>query len=527
MTAAAAGRAPPRRGPAGGRGPPRALCPVRRRHRDRDRRSRRHEHRVRHRRLARPHRRGLHVRERPSLRRRGGPVRGRARRAGQGRRHRLRPAVRVGALRAGRRRGPPGARHPGRHRPGRGPDPDELVRGGPARRGGGRRHHGLAQPVDRQRVQGQVADRRRGGRGHAARDRGGDRGQRGPADRAPAVRGRGGRRARRVVRPVRRLRASSSAGPSTSTRSGRPTSRCSSSRCTAPGSGWIPRLLAGGRIRVTEIHGERNPYFGGVNPEPIRPQRRRGAGPDRRRRLRPRAAARRRRRSGRRRRRAGDVPPPARGHRAAHVLPRRAPGDARPGRRHRSTTPRRRRRSGPHYGIETHEVPVGLQVHRAEDDRDRRDAGRRGVGRVRVRDAPARARRHLRRPVPARPVPARARAGPLAGLPGGRRVPRARRPVVLSPDRRPRRPAAYDGREAARAGRPARVAADLARRQRWSVGPSGCDTGDGFKWFLADGSWLLVRASGTEPLVRVYTEATTPDLRDELVVAGERLVRGG
>ncbi len=37
------------------------------------------------------------------------------------------------------------------------------------------------------------------------------------------------------------------------------------------GSGWIPRLLDGGRIRVTEIHNERNPYFGGVNPEPIRP----------------------------------------------------------------------------------------------------------------------------------------------------------------------------------------------------------------------------------------------------------------
>ncbi len=37
------------------------------------------------------------------------------------------------------------------------------------------------------------------------------------------------------------------------------------------GSGWIPRLLAGGRIRVTEIHNERNPYFGGINPEPIRP----------------------------------------------------------------------------------------------------------------------------------------------------------------------------------------------------------------------------------------------------------------
>ena len=37
------------------------------------------------------------------------------------------------------------------------------------------------------------------------------------------------------------------------------------------GAGWLSRLLAGGRIRVTEIHQERNPYFGGVNPEPIRP----------------------------------------------------------------------------------------------------------------------------------------------------------------------------------------------------------------------------------------------------------------
>jgi phosphomannomutase len=32
------------------------------------------------------------------------------------------------------------------------------------------------------------------------------------------------------------------------------------------GAGWIPRLLADGRIRVTEIHQERNPYFGGINP---------------------------------------------------------------------------------------------------------------------------------------------------------------------------------------------------------------------------------------------------------------------
>ena len=37
------------------------------------------------------------------------------------------------------------------------------------------------------------------------------------------------------------------------------------------GAGWISRLLAGGRIEVIELHTERNPYFGGVNPEPIRP----------------------------------------------------------------------------------------------------------------------------------------------------------------------------------------------------------------------------------------------------------------
>jgi phosphomannomutase len=52
------------------------------------------------------------------------------------------------------------------------------------------------------------------------------------------------------------------------------------------------------------------------------------------------------------------------------------------------------------------------------------------------------------------------------------------------------------------------------------------DTGDGFKFWVADGSWLLVRASGTEPLVRIYTEATSEETREGLLVAGERLVRG-
>ncbi len=35
---------------------------------------------------------------------------------------------------------------------------------------------------------------------------------------------------------------------------------------------------------------------------------------------------------------------------------------------------------------------------------------------------------------------------------------------------------------------------------------------DGFKFRLADGSWLLIRFSGTEPLLRLYCEAKTPEL---------------
>ena len=51
-------------------------------------------------------------------------------------------------------------------------------------------------------------------------------------------------------------------------------------------------------------------------------------------------------------------------------------------------------------------------------------------------------------------------------------------------------------------------------------------TNDGFKFFTGDGSWLLVRFSGTEPLVRVYTEASSKDAADAIIRAGEALVRG-
>jgi phosphomannomutase len=47
---------------------------------------------------------------------------------------------------------------------------------------------------------------------------------------------------------------------------------------------------------------------------------------------------------------------------------------------------------------------------------------------------------------------------------------------------------------------------------------------DGFKLRLADGSWLLIRPSGTEPKLRVYAEAATRTRLDALLAAGERLV---
>jgi phosphomannomutase len=51
-------------------------------------------------------------------------------------------------------------------------------------------------------------------------------------------------------------------------------------------------------------------------------------------------------------------------------------------------------------------------------------------------------------------------------------------------------------------------------------------TRDGFKFFIGDGSWLMIRFSGTEPLVRVYTEATSQAVADACLAAGEALARG-
>jgi phosphomannomutase len=57
---------------------------------------------------------------------------------------------------------------------------------------------------------------------------------------------------------------------------------------------------------------------------------------------------------------------------------------------------------------------------------------------------------------------------------------------------------------------------------------------DGVKFFLdaptnGNGAeaWVLFRASGTEPLLRLYTEASSPELVNELLTTGENFVRNG
>lgn len=49
------------------------------------------------------------------------------------------------------------------------------------------------------------------------------------------------------------------------------------------------------------------------------------------------------------------------------------------------------------------------------------------------------------------------------------------------------------------------------------------DTTDGFRFFLDDDSWLLIRFSGTEPLLRIYAEAGSPKKVAKLLKEGRKV----
>jgi phosphomannomutase len=290
------------------------------------------------------------------------------------------------------------------------------------------------------------------------------------------------------------------------------------------GSGWIPRLLRDGRIRVTEIHSERNPYFGGINPEPIRPNvdealaRIAGGGFDLGLLLDGDAD------------RAGAADEQGTfihqlqvtGLLMYHLAEHR--GLREPVVVSVNNTSMAER-LGAHYGIAVHETPVGFKfigpemiatgamlgaeesggfgfgMHLPERDGIYADLmllelflAEKAAGRWPVSKAIA----HFHE---------------IAGPSFYRRIDvhvdrsvyaETKRRLLV--DLREQAPSSLDGNPIART--------------------VALDTNDGYKFFLADGTWLLIRTSGTEPLVRVYTEATSAELRDAMLVAGERLVRG-
>jgi phosphomannomutase len=290
------------------------------------------------------------------------------------------------------------------------------------------------------------------------------------------------------------------------------------------GAGWIGRLLGDGQIRIHEIHQERNPYFGGINPEPIRPNvdealalianggydlgllldgdaDRAGAADER-----------------------GTFIHQLqvtgllmyylaehRGWRDPVVVSVNNTSMA--------------ARLGERYGIATFETPVGFKfigpkmietgammggeesggfgfgMHLPERDGIYAD--------LLLLDLFLREKAAGRWPVSSAIAHFHEIAGPSFYRRIDVHVDRAEYPEVKR-----------------------RLLVDLAAEAPSELGGEtvartvALDTGDGFKFFLDDGSWLLIRTSGTEPLVRVYTEATSPDVRETLLEAGERLVRG-
>lgn len=50
-------------------------------------------------------------------------------------------------------------------------------------------------------------------------------------------------------------------------------------------------------------------------------------------------------------------------------------------------------------------------------------------------------------------------------------------------------------------------------------------THGGYKYYLKDGGWLLIRFSGTEPLLRIYTETRSPEMVEKLLAEG-RIIAG-
>jgi phosphomannomutase len=74
--------------------------------------------------------------------------------------------------------------------------------------------------------------------------------------------------------------------------------------------------------------------------------------------------------------------------------------------------------------------------------------------------------------------------------------------------------------------RNAEVRAKIAAEKPVSLGGlkvTGINTLDGFRYDMEDGGWMLIRFSGTEPIIRVYTETTQKDRVQDILQDGLRL----
>jgi phosphomannomutase len=70
----------------------------------------------------------------------------------------------------------------------------------------------------------------------------------------------------------------------------------------------------------------------------------------------------------------------------------------------------------------------------------------------------------------------------------------------------------------------ARLADDNLRKLAERV-VVGRETTDGLKFHLLNAGWVMARASGTEPVLRIYAEAPDPALLDRIIAAVEELIR--
>jgi phosphomannomutase len=290
------------------------------------------------------------------------------------------------------------------------------------------------------------------------------------------------------------------------------------------GAGWIPRLLAGGKIRVEEIHSERNPWFGGVNPEPIPPNvnealgRLAGGGFDLGLFLDGDAD-----RSGMADERGTFVTTLEIFALVMYYLAEHR-GLRQPVVKTVNETSMAEK-LGERYGIDVYEVPVGFKfvgpkMIETGAMMGGEESGGYGFGMhlperdgvftdLMLLDLFLREREAGRWPVSKSIAHLHEIAGPSSYRRYDVHVDRAVYPALkerLLVELRENAPASLGG-------------GPVVRTQTLS-------TNDGFKFFAVDGSWLLVRFSGTEPLVRVYTEAARPADVDANLATGEALVRG-